>query len=544
MLLPAVLHTLLYPCISLSFMKFSSIFPSGTMLHFHTELLALHSCSKQPCLALKEIFCIFCIHPVTQICEFPYCFHFVTTSLPAPLPLRYSLHNSRTVSTLSQLLFLLHCLSDILFTIPVLFPLSHNFSSCSTASPTFSSQFPYCFHFVTTSLPAPLPLRYSLHNSRTVSTLSQLLFLLHSLFDILFTIPVLFPLSHNFPSYSTASSTFSSQFPYCFHFVTTSLPAPLPLRHSLHNSRTVSNLSQLLFLLHCLSDILFTISGLFPLCHKFSSCSTASLTFSSQFPDCFHFPTTSLPAPLPLRYYLHNSRTVSTLSQLLFLLHCLSDILFTIPVLFQLCHNLPSCSTASPTFSSQFPYCFHFVTTSLPAPLPLRYSLHNSRTVSTLSQLPFLFHCLSDILFTIPVQFPLCHNFSSCSTASPIFSSQFPYCFHFVTTSLPAPLPLRHSLHNSRTVSTFSQLLFLLHCLSDILFTIPVLFLLCHNFSSCSTASRYSLHNSRTVSTLSQLLFLLHCLFDILFTIPVLFPLSHNFPSYSTASSTFSSKFP
>ena len=381
--------------------------------------------------------------------QFPDCFHFPTTSLPAPLPLRHSLHNSRTVSTLSQLLFLLHCLSDILFTIPVLFPLCHNFPSCSTASPIFSSQFLYSFHFVTTSLPAPLPLRYSLHNSRTDSTLSQLLFLLHCLSDILFTIPALFPLSHNFSTCSTASPIFSSQFLYCFHVVTTFLPAPLPLRHSLRNSRTVSTLSQLPFLLHCLSDILFTIPVLFPLCHNFSSCSTASPTFSSQFPYCFHFVTTSLPAPLPFRHSLHNSLTVSTLSQLPFLLNCLSDILFRIPVLFPLCHNFPSCSTASPTFSSQFPYCFHFVTTSLPAPLPLRYSLHNSCTVSTLSQLLFLLHCLSDILFTIPVLFPLCHNFSSCSTASPIFSSQFPYCFHFVTTSLPAPLPLRHSLHNS-----------------------------------------------------------------------------------------------
>ena len=37
--------------------KFSSHFPSGTMLHFHTVLPALHNSYKQPLLPLEEIFC-------------------------------------------------------------------------------------------------------------------------------------------------------------------------------------------------------------------------------------------------------------------------------------------------------------------------------------------------------------------------------------------------------------------------------------------------------------------------------------------------------
>ena len=92
--------------ISLSFRPHASL---------HTGLLALHNSHKQPLSALKEIFCHTATHhtpklsppttcsgshssltsstgthPVTKICEFPYCIHFIT------------------------LLFsLLHCLSNI-----------------------------------------------------------------------------------------------------------------------------------------------------------------------------------------------------------------------------------------------------------------------------------------------------------------------------------------------------------------------------------------------------------------------------------------------
>ena len=60
--IPAVMHTLLSPWISLSFIEFPSLILSGTMIHFHAELVALHSSCKQLLSALEEI----CFHAVAH----------------------------------------------------------------------------------------------------------------------------------------------------------------------------------------------------------------------------------------------------------------------------------------------------------------------------------------------------------------------------------------------------------------------------------------------------------------------------------------------
>ena len=93
-------HTLLSPWIFLSFTKSPFHFVSGTMLHFHTELLTLHSSCRQPHSALEEtspchnsLLSMNLAHthlipalttashsspPVTKICKLSYCFHSIT----------------------------------------------------------------------------------------------------------------------------------------------------------------------------------------------------------------------------------------------------------------------------------------------------------------------------------------------------------------------------------------------------------------------------------------------------------------------------------
>ena len=55
--LSALLHTLLSPWIFMSFVRFPSNFLSGTMLHFHAMLLALHISHEKPLSAFEEISC-------------------------------------------------------------------------------------------------------------------------------------------------------------------------------------------------------------------------------------------------------------------------------------------------------------------------------------------------------------------------------------------------------------------------------------------------------------------------------------------------------
>ena len=109
----AVLHTFLSLWIFLSFVEFPYYFLSGTMLHFNTVLLALCNSCDQSLSTLEEISChaathhtlgfahshlvlavtsSTCTHPVAKICEFPCCFHFITTFLPAPVPLLFPSH--------------------------------------------------------------------------------------------------------------------------------------------------------------------------------------------------------------------------------------------------------------------------------------------------------------------------------------------------------------------------------------------------------------------------------------------------------------------
>ena len=109
------IHSLLSPCISMSFVIFQSHFLSGTMLHFHTLLLALHSFCKQSLSGLKEISC----SNLTPSLNLTHLHLVVQPHHPSPpLTLSPRYLNCLTVSTSS-----------------------HSFSFCSTACPIFPSYF-------------------------------------------------------------------------------------------------------------------------------------------------------------------------------------------------------------------------------------------------------------------------------------------------------------------------------------------------------------------------------------------------------------------
>ena len=99
---------------SLSFVTLPSHFLSGTLLHFHKELLALHRSWEQPLSALEKVTSnttlpklnppsscsgshssftpTTCTHSVTTIYELSSCFQLITlTILSAPLSFQYSM---------------------------------------------------------------------------------------------------------------------------------------------------------------------------------------------------------------------------------------------------------------------------------------------------------------------------------------------------------------------------------------------------------------------------------------------------------------------
>ena len=105
---------LLSPLIFLSLHKIP-ISLSGTMLHFHTVLLALRNYYEQPFPALQEIPLQYSNSPHSLSLSHPILFWQLQQPHILTLSPRYV--NSNTVST------------------------SHNLSSCSTASPIFPSHF-------------------------------------------------------------------------------------------------------------------------------------------------------------------------------------------------------------------------------------------------------------------------------------------------------------------------------------------------------------------------------------------------------------------
>ena len=86
---------------------------SGTMLHFHTELLDMHSSRKQPYSDLDDTF-----------------FHTITHHIRKIKKIRMGSHSSHTPSTCTHPVIKMCKLSSVS-------TFSHNCSSCSTVNPTF-----------------------------------------------------------------------------------------------------------------------------------------------------------------------------------------------------------------------------------------------------------------------------------------------------------------------------------------------------------------------------------------------------------------------
>ena len=91
------------PWISLSFTNFPSCFLSGTMLHFHTEMQALHSLNKQPLFSIRKKPLL-----IQQLATFPKLKPPMSLSDSYQQPHILCLHSPRHLDMQTLSLFLLH----------------------------------------------------------------------------------------------------------------------------------------------------------------------------------------------------------------------------------------------------------------------------------------------------------------------------------------------------------------------------------------------------------------------------------------------------